>query len=201
MNQPADPNQSPNQRPGQHPDGVPAPKRKSVWTPKQKLVRALWGTLGRALWVMLPRARPSLLRLFGGRVGQRCTLARNIDIVVPWNITMGDDVVVEDRAILYGLGPIVIGDGCVIDSKAHICAGTHDMTDPMFPLIKPPITLGKGCFVGFDAYIGPEVVLGDRTIVHARSSVYRSTEPCSEWRGNPAKQVEPGEEGAGEDAA
>ena len=71
----------------------------------------------------------------------------------------------------------------------------------MFPLIKPPITLGQGCFVGFDAYIGPEVVLGDQTIVHARSSVYRSTEPGSEWRGNPAKRVEPNEQGSGEDAA
>jgi len=181
--------------------GVPAPKRRSVWTPKQKLVRALWGTLGRCVWVTIPSARASILRLFGGRVGVRCQLARDVDIVVPWNITLGDDVIIEDRVILYSLGPIVIGDGCVIDCKAHLCAGTHDMTDPMFPLIKPPITLGQGCFVGFDAYIGPEVVLGDQTIVHARSSVYRSTEPGSEWRGNPAKRVEPNEQGSGEDAA
>lgn len=170
--------------------GSPVPKRKSVWTPKQKLVRALWGTLGRLVWVTLPSSRSAVLRLFGGRVGRNCSLARHIDIVVPWNITLGDGVVVEDHAILYSLGPIVVGDGCVIDSRAHLCAGTHDMTDPLFPLIKPPITLGKGCFVGFDAYIGPDIVLGDRTIVHPRTSVYRSTEPGTEWRGNPAKRVE-----------
>lgn len=169
---------------------VAAPKRKSVWTPKQRLVRLVWGTVGRFLWVALPRCRPSILRLFGGRVGKRCSLARDIDIVIPWNIRIGDDVVIEDRAILYSLGEIIIGDGCVLDGKAHLCAGTHDMTDPLFPLIKPPITLGRGCFVGFDAYIGPEVVLGDGTIVHPRTSIYRSTPAGTEWRGNPAKRVE-----------
>lgn len=167
-----------------------APKRKSVWTPKQKLIRLVWGTLGRLLWIAVPGARSSILRLFGAQIGNDCSLARDIDIVVPWNICLGDGVIVENHAILYSLGMITIGNRCVLDSKAHLCAGTHDMTDPLFPLIRPPITLGEGCFVGFDAYIGPDVTLGDGTIVHPRTSVYRNTKPGTIWRGNPAKLVE-----------
>ena len=167
-----------------------APKRKSVWTKKQRIIRALWGTLGRALWITIPPARSSILRLFGGTVGKRCALARDIDIVVPWNIHLGNDVSVANHAILYSLGTITIGDHCVIDSKAHLCAGTHDMTDPLFPLLRPPITLGNNCFVGFDAYIGPDTTLAPNTIVHPRSSVYRSTQPTTAWKGNPAKQVD-----------
>jgi putative colanic acid biosynthesis acetyltransferase WcaF len=154
------------------------------------MIRALWGTLGRAIWITCPGARASTLRLFGGRVGRGVQLAKNVDIVVPWNISLGDGVVVENDAVLYSLGEIKVGDRCVIDSKAHLCAGTHDMTDPLFPLIKPPITLEPDCYVGFDAYIGPDVVLGEGTVVHARASVYRSTDPGTEWRGNPAKPVE-----------
>lgn len=180
--------------PNTHVDSVQteqAPRRRSVWTTKQKVIRTLWGTLGRMLWIACPSARSSTLRFFGGKVGKHCVFARNVDIAIPWNITMGDDVFVGDDSILYSLGMITIGDGCVLDTKAHLCAGTHDMSDPLFPLTRPPITLGTGCFVGFDAYIGPEVILGDRTKVHPRSSVYRSTDADTVWRGNPAKLVEP----------
>lgn len=168
-----------------------APKRRSVWTPKQKLIRLVWGTLGRLLWITLPGARSSILRLFGARIGKDCSLARDVDIVVPWNICLGDRVSVGNHTILYSLGMITIGNGCVLDTKAHLCAGTHDMTDPLFPLVRPPITLGDGCFVGFDAYVGPDVTLGSGTKVHPRTSIYRSTEPNTVWRGNPAKLVEP----------
>jgi len=143
---------------------------------------------------MLPAQRGSILRVFGAKVGQRCVFARDVEIVVPWNLTIGDDVQIGEHAILYSLGMITIGDGCVLDSKAHLCAGTHDMSDPLFPLIRPPIALGDGCFVGFDAYIAPNVVLGDRTRVYPRTSVYRSTDPDTIWRGNPGVLVEPSSE-------
>ena len=166
------------------------PKRRSIWTKKERVIRLLWGTLGKALWILFPPLRSTILRLFGATIGKRCCLPRYLDIAIPWNIYLGDDVSVADHAILYSLGPIVIGNNTVIDSKAHLCAGTHDMTDPLFPLLRPPITVGSNCFIGFDAYIGPDTTLADRTIVHPRSSIYRSTESNTVWKGNPAKLVD-----------
>lgn len=150
----------------------------------------MWGTLGRLLWVLFPHQRSTLLRVFGARVGVRCSFARDVDIIIPWNILIGDRVCVGNHVILYSLGKITIGNDCVFDTKAHICAGTHDMTDPLFPLIRPPVHIGAQCFVGFDAYIGPDVVLGENTRVYPRTSVYRSTVPNSVWKGNPAQQVD-----------
>lgn len=184
-------------------DGVsraahPPPARRSVWTTREKGVRIVWATLGRVAWVLIPACRPGLIRLFGGRAGRGCSIARSVDILIPWNVRLGDNVRVGERVILYGLGPITIGSGTVIDYRAHLCAGTHDMTDSRFPLIKPPITVGAGCFIGLDAYIGPEVVLGDGCRVWPRASVYRSFGAGMELRGNPAKVVErePGVAGA-----
>ncbi len=184
VNHDTTPNQSPSEQTHD------APKRKSVWTPKQKLIRMIWGTLGRVLWVLFPFARVSILRAFGGSVGSNVEFARDVDIVVPWNIKIGNNVVIGNHTILYSLGVITIGDGCVLDTKAHLCAGTHDMTDPLFPLVRPPITLEPGCFVGFDAYIGPDVTLAKGTRVYPRTSVYRSTQPGTVWKGNPGKLVE-----------
>ena len=176
---------------------APPPARRSVWTPKQKLIRAVWGTLGRLIWELLPPARSSLIRLFGGRVGRCCSFGSGVDIAIPWNIRCGDRVQVGDRVILYGLGPITIGDGTVIDYRAHLCAGTHDMTDSRFPLLKPPITVGHGCYIGLDAYIGPGVELGDGCRVLPRASVYKSVPPGTWLRGNPARPFDPAGEGEG----
>lgn len=170
----------------------PEPTRTSVWTTKEKIIRTIWSTLGRLFWMLLPPARPALIRLFGGACGPGCTFARSVDILIPWNIRFGSGVRVEQGVILYALGPITVGDDTLINHNAHLCAGTHDMTDSRFPLIKPPITVGRRCLIGADAYLGPEVALGDDCRVWPRASVYRSYPDGTRLRGNPAKPIEDG---------
>lgn len=147
------------------------------------------------MWLLVPASRPGLIRAFGGRAGPGCRLARSVDILIPWHIRLGSNVQIGERVILYGLGPIEIGDNTVIDYRAHLCAGTHDMTDSRFPLIKPPIAVGAGCFIGLDAYIGPDVVLGDGCRVWPRAAVFKSQAPGVELKGNPARPVQAGERG------
>ncbi len=165
------------------------PKRKSVWSAKDRIIRLLWGTVGRAVWHCLPCFRISILRLFGGRVGKRCTIASSVEVTVPWNITMGDDSHIAEHVILYSLGTITLGNNVRIDTKAHLCAGSHDMRDTTFPLTRPPITVGDNSYIGIDAYIGPNVSLGNDTCVHARASVYKSFDDGVELQGNPARPL------------
>lgn len=164
----------------------PPPARRSTWTSRQKLVRVAWGVLGRPLWVLLPGARSGLLRWFGARVGAECRFGRDVAITIPWTLDIGDGVEVADRAILYSLGPIRIGDRTRIDVRAHLCAGTHDMNDSRFPLLRPPIEIGADCVIGLDAYVGPDVVLGDGVTVAPRASVFRSFAGPGTLAGTPA---------------
>ncbi|MDQ7013654.1 MAG: DapH/DapD/GlmU-related protein [Planctomycetota bacterium] len=180
----------PIQRPAPPPP-PPPPARRSVWTTKEKLVRLAWTTLARPVWLLLPSSRPALIRLFGGTVGTGCSFAASVEVTIPWHVRCGDNVRVGERVILYGLGPITIGDNTVLDYKAHCCAGTHDMTDSRFPLLKTPITIGRDCFIGIDAYIGPGVQLGDGCRVRPRASVYKSAPPHTTLQGNPAKPINP----------
>jgi putative colanic acid biosynthesis acetyltransferase WcaF len=169
---------------------APLPPRRTTWTLKQNLARVVWGTVGRVLWVVLPPMRASLIRVFGGRVGANCVFARDVDIIIPWNLDIGPNVEVGSRVTLYSLGKITIGRDTVLDDKAHLCAGTHDFNDPLFPLISPPITIGERCVIGIDAYIGPGVVLGDGCRIWPRASVYKSFAASTELRGNPARTIE-----------
>jgi putative colanic acid biosynthesis acetyltransferase WcaF len=165
------------------------PVRRTAWTSRQRIVRLLWATVGRVLW-QVPAFRSSVLRLFGGTVGARCRFARSVQITIPWNTIVGDDVQIGERVILYGLGPIRIGSGCVIDVRAHFCAGSHDMRDTRFPLTRPPITIGEKCFIGVDAYIAPDVELGSGCRVQHRASVYKSFPAGTTLEGNPARSVD-----------
>ena len=165
------------------------PQRKSVWSMKDRIVRLLWGTLGRLVWACCPCLRITCLRAFGGKVGTGCKIASSVEITVPWHITMGDNCHIAEHVILYSLGSITLGSNVRIDTRAHLCAGSHDMRDTTFPLTRPPISIGDDSFIGIDAYIGPNVSLGKGTCVHPRASVYKSYGDDIELQGNPARPM------------
>jgi putative colanic acid biosynthesis acetyltransferase WcaF len=163
----------------------------SVWTFRQKLLRALWMIFGRALfrctfhnWYAL---RALILRAFGARIGQRVHIRPTCRIEIPWHLDIGDDALIGDYSILYGLGRITIGPRTIISQYAHICAGTHDHTDPRLPLTRDPIVIGADVWIGADAFVGPNVRVGDLSVLGARSSAYKDMEPGMVYIGNPAR--------------
>jgi len=78
-----------------------------------------------------------------------------------------------------------------ISQYAHICAGSHDTTNREFTLLRPPITLGDDVWIATDAYVGPNVTIGDRTILGARSSAFSSLPADVVAVGSPAKPIRP----------
>lgn len=152
----------------------------------------LW-ELAAPLFAFSPRLawgwRRGLLRLFGARIGHHAHIYPSVRITIPWHLSIGDYTAVGDRAILYALGPIRIGERVTISQNAHLCAGTHDWHDASMPLLKPPIEIGDDAWVCADAFIGPNVTVGDRAIVGARAVVMREIPPGAIVAGNPAKLI------------
>ena len=154
--------------------------------------------VGRVLWSMAyplfrcsPRLlwiwRNVLLRLFGASIGRSVRIYPTVDIIIPWTLTIADEATVGHRATLYALGPITIGARATVSQGAHLCAGTHEYNKPNFPLLKQPIVVGEGVWICADAFIGPNVLLGDYCIVGARAVVIRNVAPGTIVAGNPAK--------------
>lgn len=130
-----------------------------------------------------------ILRLFGARIGKNVHVYPSVRISIPWNLYLADDCAVGDRAILYALGPITVGQRATISQGAHLCAGSHDTTRNDRPLIKPPIEIGQDAWVCADAFIGPGVSVGDRSIVGARAVAMKSVAPDCTVVGNPIRVV------------
>lgn len=169
--------------------GEPSKLRRTTWTFRQNVTRVVWGSAGRLAWVLLPPLRSALIRWFGGNVGPGCRFASSASVYIPWHARIGRNVQVGRKALIYSLGMIEIGDGAVLDEKVHLCAGTHDMNDPAFPLLRSPITIGAGTFLGYDAFVAPGVTIGANCRVLPRASVYRNIPDGTVLRGNPAKAV------------
>ena len=165
--------------------------RKYPW--RELLLRVLWMTVGKPLFWLSPRPlfgwRRFVLRRFGAQVGTGVNFYPSATVYFPWKLTVGDYSAIGENALIYNLGPITIGDHVTISQRAHLCAGTHDASDPAMPLLKPPITIEDQVWVCADAFIGPNVTVGEGAIVGARAVAVKDVKPWTVVVGNPARYI------------
>jgi putative colanic acid biosynthesis acetyltransferase WcaF len=111
-------------------EDVLASRRISPYSTTEKIKRLLWGcvqaTLFRASFHNWYCFRRSLLRAFGESLAPTSNVRRTVLIECPWNLSVGAESSIGDRAILYCLGPVQIGSRTTVSQGAHLCAGTHD---------------------------------------------------------------------------
>lgn len=164
--------------------------------------------LGRVLWMLVwllfrcsPRPffawRRLMLRSFGARVGRRVHVYPSAWVEIPWNLDIGDDASVGERALIYNLGPVQIGPRATISHNAHLCAGSHDYRSPALPLLRLPIRIGADAWVCAQAFVGPGSDIGEGAVVGAAAVVSGTVEPWMVVAGNPAVVVKRRELGSG----
>lgn len=132
-----------------------------------------------------------LLRQFGATVGKGVMIRPTARFTYPWKITIGDYSWIGDDVVLYSLGPITIGDHCVVSQNSYICTGSHDVGDPQFGLQVAPVVLENGVWVAADCFLAPGVTVGANSVVGVRSTVFQSLPPGHICYGNPCRAVQP----------
>ena len=156
--------------------------------------------LGRFIWaIVLPLFKYSpkpfyawrrfLLRLFGARIGKQAHIDPSVRIYLPWKLDLGDEASIGEMALIYNLGLITIGDRATISQRAHLCAGTHDYSNPSMPLLRLPIIIEAQAWICADVFIGPNIKIGESAVVGAASVVVKDVPPWQIFSGNPAKFV------------
>lgn len=163
----------------------------STWGLRGNTVRVAWMLVGRTLLRLsfdgADGYRCWLLRRFGARIGRGVRIARSARVEIPWTLDIHDGVSIGERAIVYSLGTVTIGEGTVVSHFAHLCAGSHDYTKRTFDLTRPPISIGKRCWIGPDAFVGPGVTVGDGAVLEARACLFKDAVAGGVYSGNPAK--------------
>lgn len=158
-----------------------------------KLSRLAWGTA----WLILARFTPPpmhawrrlVLRAFGARLGPGARVHGSASIWLPSNLELGANCLIGPRVRLYNQGRITIGAHSVVSQGAHICASTHDVSDPHFQLVLRPVAIGAHCWIASEAFVGPGVTMGDRSVLAARGALFGNAEAATIYRGNPAEAI------------
>jgi putative colanic acid biosynthesis acetyltransferase WcaF len=110
-------------------------------------------------------------------------------VTYPWNVTLGDYVWIGDRAELYSLGTINIGNHSVISQGSYICAATHDYKCIDFPLINKTVTIQDEVWIATGVFIAPGVTIGEGAMIGAKAVVLNDVAPAKIVAGNPAKEI------------
>jgi len=168
-------------------------RRTSPYSIGEKIKRLLWGsvqaTLFRASFHNWYGFRRMLLRTFGAQLAATANVRRTVIIECPWNLSIGAESSVGDRAILYCLGRVEIGSRTTVSQGAHLCAGTHDHRRASMPLVRATISIGDDVWIAADAFVGPGVTVGAGAILGARAVAMRDLAPWQIYAGNPAVPV------------
>lgn len=155
-----------------------------------RLFRVVW----MAAWLVLARFTPPplhgwrrlVLRLFGADIAPGARVHASVRIWHPGNLTIGAQALIGPGAIIYNQGHIAIGRSAIVSQRAHLCASSHDVRSPDFQLVLRPITVGAGCWIAAEAFVGPGVTMHDRSVLAARAALFGDAEADTIYRGNPA---------------
>lgn len=160
------------------------------YSQKELLLRIIWGVINPLLFRLSPRLlypwRNMLLRIMGAKIGKGVKIYPSARITCPWLLDVGDKTVIAWAVKIYNLGYTSIGRNTIISQYAHLCGGTHDYISPGFKLLRTGLNVGSHVWIAADAFIGPNVQIGDGAIVAARAVVMKNVETHTIVAGNPA---------------
>ncbi len=166
-----------------------------AWSFKHKLIRSVWIVSWTLFGKLGPRRfspiRCWLLRLFGAEIGRKVLFCGNVDVLMPWNLKVGDGTAIAEYVNIYNFAQVEIGQNSSISKGCWICTGTHDYTHPHMPLTWASINIGSECWVAADVFIAPGVCLGNGSVIGARSVVTKDMPEWTVCAGHPCKPIKP----------
>jgi putative colanic acid biosynthesis acetyltransferase WcaF len=164
-----------------------------VFSVKNKLVRVLWRCAYIGLFRFTPiplfGLRRFVLRCFGATVGLNVNIYPTCKIWLPSNLIINNGSGIGPNVNVYNQGEVTIGENVIVSQGAHLCASTHNYNDPLHPLILAPITIENNVWICAEAFVGPNVVLAEGSVVGARAVIMKKTEPWGVYAGNPAIKI------------
>lgn len=172
---------------------IQANRSSAKYSHAEQMQRVLWMYCGSLLFRFSPRTffqwRNFILRSFGATIGKEVHIYNSVKIALPWNLEVDNFSAIGENVTLYNLGKISIGKNVTISQNSHLCAGSHDYSDPTMPLLKMPIKACDNVWVCADAFIGPNITLENNSIIAARSVVTKNVNANEIVAGNPAKFI------------
>lgn len=161
---------------------------------RHQIVRLLWSVVWGGFARPLPRSMGSgwkrfLLRLFGAKIHPTAIVYSSAKVYYPANLVMDAYSCLASNVDCYNVDLIIIGANTTVSQGAYLCTASHDITNPLNPLITAPIVIEDQAWIAAGAFVGMGVTIGQGAVVGARAAVFKDVEPWTVVGGNPAKFI------------
>lgn len=130
-----------------------------------------------------------LLRLFKAKIHAKAHVHASVKIWAPWNLEMGEYACLASYVDCYNTALVRIGDHSTVSQKSYLCASSHNITDPLNPLITAPIIVEDQVWIAADSFIGMGVTVRQGAVVGARACVFKDVPSWTVVGGNPARHI------------
>lgn len=169
-------------------------KYQNALSRRHQIVRLVWNIVWSIFAKPLPRSIGSgwkrfLLRLFGAKMEEGSVVYSSAKVYYPKNLKMGKYSCLASGVDCYNVAPITIEANVTISQGAFLCTASHDISNPMHPLVTAPIVIEESAWVAADAFISMGITIGEGAVVGARACVFKDIEPWTVVGGNPAKFI------------
>ncbi len=166
----------------------------NVLSRKHQVIRLLWSIVWAVFARPLPRSVGSgwkrfLLRLFGARIHATAVVYSSAKVYYPANLKMNAYSCLASEVDCYNVDWIEIGANSTVSQGAYLCTSSHEITNPVIPLITAPIVIKDQAWIAADAFVGMGVTIGQGAVVGACAAVFKDVEPWTVVGGNPAQFI------------
>jgi putative colanic acid biosynthesis acetyltransferase WcaF len=133
--------------------------------------------------------RAFLLRCFGAKLGINCHIYAKCEIWAPWNLRCDEGDSVADGAVIYNAAPVHLGSYAIVSQNAYLCAATHDIDDPAFPMITAPIFIGPYAWICARASFLPGVTVREGAVLGLGATTSKDLDAWQVYGGMPARRI------------
>lgn len=128
-------------------------------------------------------------RLCGVKIGKGSTIHMGAVFYDSRNVSIGEDTIIGENAVLDGRDKLAIGNHVDIASEVMIYNSEHNLQDPNFSPIEREVVIEDYVFIGPRAIILPGVHIGRGAVVAAGAVVTKNVLENSIVGGVPAKEI------------
>jgi acetyltransferase-like isoleucine patch superfamily enzyme len=133
--------------------------------------------------------RRFVYRFCGIRIGKGSTIHTRASFYYPPNISIGNDTIIGEGAVLDGRDKLIIGNHVDVASEVMIYNAEHDINDENFKAISAPVVIEDYVFIGPRAIILPGVTIKKGAVIAAGAVVTKDVEEFKIVGGVPAKEI------------
>lgn len=134
--------------------------------------------------------RINYLRCLGMKIGKGVFIGRNCDIRIPWNINIGNHVVINKRCVLDGRGAkLTIKDNVDIAQETNIWTCEHNPNDINHSSKASDVIIEDHVWIASRVTILPGIIIGHGAVVACGAVVTKNVTSLTIVGGIPAKQL------------